>query len=254
MLDQYATIQAGALGSFRDLTRAMVTDGAMQHFLSVVNSSKEEPNENFARELLELFTLGANNGYTEEDIREAARAFTGYTYDFEAQEFGWEGASHDRGQKTILGRRGPFTPIEVVDIAIDDPRHPEFICTKLWAVSLAAPGLRRASWGAWPRLYVDSGTPHRPGAAPDPHQRRVLRGPRRAGHDQAAVRVCRGHAPSLRAGRADDPDLVARLDRMGQLPFYPPNVSGLGIGHGLAVVERAARALRPRPAGVRGHR
>ena len=147
----------GRAGRVPRPARAIVVDGAMQHFLSIVNSSKEEPNENFARELFELFTLGANNGYTEADVRDAARAFTGYTYDFESQEFGWDGTAHDRGRKTVLGRRGPFTPIEIVDAAIDDPRHPEFICTKLWAYHSPRPVSARLL-GDLTGIYRDSDT------------------------------------------------------------------------------------------------
>ena len=228
MLDQYATLQAGALGAFRDLARAIAMDGAMQHFLSIVNSSKEEPNENFARELFELFTLGANNGYTEADVRDAARAFTGYTYDFESQQFGWDGTAHDRGRKTVLGRRGPFTPIEIVDAAIDDPRHPEFICTKLWAYHSPRPVSARLL-DDLTGVYRDSDT------RIAPVLRRILTSDEFYADLDAPDMikppfVFVAGMLRLSGGSADDPGLVARLDRMGQLPFYPPNVSGWGSG------------------------
>ena len=77
MMRQQRTLRRYALGNFRTLARAMVRDGAMQIWLDLAGSSDEAPNENFAREFFELFTLGANNGYTEKDIRESARALTG---------------------------------------------------------------------------------------------------------------------------------------------------------------------------------
>ena len=132
MLKQYWTLRRGALGRFSDLARAITKDRAMQLFLTLANSEKGEPNENFARELLELFTLGVNNGYTERDVREAARALTGFTFDYDTKAFGYDPDRHDDGLKRILGRTGRFTPLDVVDIAIGHKAHPAFICSKLW--------------------------------------------------------------------------------------------------------------------------
>src|SRR3954454_6305781 len=78
MLAQNRVLRSHALGSFRGLLGAVTTDPAMQSFLSLADSDRAHPNENFARELLELFTLGADNGYSERDVREAARSLTGF--------------------------------------------------------------------------------------------------------------------------------------------------------------------------------
>ena len=132
MLAQYWTLRRGALGRFRNLAKAITRDRAMQLWLSLANSEKGAPNENFARELLELFTLGVNNGYTERDVREAARALTGFTFDWETKRFGYDPERHDDGVKRIMGRVGRFRPLDVVDIAVDHRAHAEFLCDKLW--------------------------------------------------------------------------------------------------------------------------
>ena len=146
MLAQYWTLRRGALGKFRNLARAILKDRAMQLFLSLANSEKGSPNENFARELFELFTLGVNNGYTEKDVREAARALTGFTFDYETERFGYDPDSHDGGVKRILGRVGRFTPLDVVDIAVAHRAHAPFLCEKLWGYF--SPARARPSWCA----------------------------------------------------------------------------------------------------------
>ncbi|MDX6542230.1 MAG: hypothetical protein QOI71_3840, partial [Gaiellales bacterium] len=90
MMRQHRTLRRYALGNFRTLSRALVRDGAMQIWLDLAGSTDHAPNENFAREFFELFTLGANNGYTEKDVRESARALTGFTFDYESKRFGFD--------------------------------------------------------------------------------------------------------------------------------------------------------------------
>ena len=132
MMRQQRTLRRYALGNFRTLARAMVRDGAMQIWLDLAGSSDEAPNENFAREFFELFTLGANNGYTEKDIREAARALTGFTFDYDTKRFGFDPKQHDGGTKHILGRRGRFGPLDVVDLALENRHHAPYLCAQLW--------------------------------------------------------------------------------------------------------------------------
>src|ERR687896_2540179 len=98
-----------ALGNFRTFIKAVTRDPAMQLFLSLADSNKWAPNENYARELMELFTLG--KGYTERDIREAARALTGFRARWSDDGFGglyYDRSSHDPGTKKIFGKRGRF--------------------------------------------------------------------------------------------------------------------------------------------------
>src|SRR5205085_3836341 len=105
MLTQYRLLYDHALGSFRTLLQEMSFDPAMLVWLDARESKKGNPNENYARELMELFSLGIGN-YTEKDIREAARAFTGWSP--QGTEVIFTEAQHDDGMKTVLGKSGPF--------------------------------------------------------------------------------------------------------------------------------------------------
>src|SRR3954471_922984 len=109
MLAQNRKLRTHALGTFPALLRAVTTDPAMQAFLSLVDSDKREPNENYARELMELFTLGVTGGYTERDVREAARALTGFKGNYHQGRpltVSYEAERHDDGAKQLLGHRG----------------------------------------------------------------------------------------------------------------------------------------------------
>lgn len=120
-----------ALGNFAALLHAVARDPAMVIYLDSVSNRKGEPNENFAREVMELFTLGEGH-YSEQDIREAARAFTGWSLERRTGEFRFRPRLHDYGEKTVLGHRGDFNGDDVLDILLDQPATAEFITAKLW--------------------------------------------------------------------------------------------------------------------------
>ena len=126
---QNEMLRANAAGNFRDLLVGILTDPAMLVYLDNGENRKDHPNENFGRELLELFTMGVGN-YTERDIREAARAFTGWTND--GVEFRFDADNHDFGEKTFLGRTGPFDGEDIIDIILEAPVTAEFIAGKLY--------------------------------------------------------------------------------------------------------------------------
>ena len=129
MLRQNEMLRANAAESFRDLLVGILTDPAMLVYLDNGENRKGHPNENFGRELLELFTMGVGN-YTEQDIREASRAFTGWTND--VLEFQFDVATHDDGQKTFLGRTGALNGEDIIDIILDTPVTAEYISAKLY--------------------------------------------------------------------------------------------------------------------------
>ena len=129
MLRQNEMLRANAAGSFRDLLVKILTDPAMLVYLDNGENRKGHPNENFGRELLELFTMGVGN-YTEQDIREASRAFTGWTND--VLEFRFDTATHDDGVKTFLGRTGAHNGEDIIDIILDTPVTAEYIGAKLY--------------------------------------------------------------------------------------------------------------------------
>ncbi len=128
---QNETLRAHALGSFRRLALEMSRDTAMIRYLDLNQSKSGKPNENFARELMELFVLGEGN-YTEQDIREAARAFTGYRVSQKTQQFYFSKRNFDSGEKTFFGKSGPFGGDEIVGILLENPQAPRFLARKLW--------------------------------------------------------------------------------------------------------------------------
>jgi len=131
MYTQNATLRANALGNFGTLLHAVARDPAMVIYLDSVQNRKGTPNENFAREVMELFTLGEGH-YMEQDIKEAARAFTGFSIDRESGTYVFRPRLHDDGVKTIFGRTGNFDGNDVIDLLLARPETSEFIVAKLW--------------------------------------------------------------------------------------------------------------------------
>ncbi|MBM2831359.1 MAG: hypothetical protein HW414_411 [Dehalococcoidia bacterium] len=130
MMRQNQLFRQQALGSFPDLLNAISRDPAMLIWLDSQSNQKSAPNENFAREIMELFTMGVGN-YSEQDVRESARAFTGWF--LRRNEFSFEPSQHDNGVKTFLGESGTFSGDDIVDIIIKKPATSDFICRKLFS-------------------------------------------------------------------------------------------------------------------------
>lgn len=126
---QVDTLRHSALGSFRHLLTAIAKDPAMLVFLDATHNVKGAPNENFGREVMELFTMGVGN-YTEDDIREAARAFTGWTNDDLA--FAFDATRHDDGAKRFLGQTGTFDGDDILRIILLQAQTATYIATKLY--------------------------------------------------------------------------------------------------------------------------
>jgi len=131
MYRQNVTLRANALGNFGVLLHSIARDPAMVIYLDSAQNRKGTPNENFAREVMELFTLGEGH-YTERDIKEAARAFTGWSLDRDTGSFVFRRFIHDYGEKTVLGRSGNLDGDDVLDILLARPETAEFITRKLW--------------------------------------------------------------------------------------------------------------------------
>ena len=127
---QLALFRDQALGNWRDLLRGISRDPAMLAYLDNRLNRKGAPNENYARELMELFALGIGN-YTEDDVKDAARAFTGWTTDRDGS-FAINDARHDDGLKTILGRTGYWDGDDVVDLILEQPAAATFLARKLF--------------------------------------------------------------------------------------------------------------------------
>lgn len=153
MLRQFATFDRLGLAAFLELAQAMVRDPALLRWLDNDSNGKDHPNENFAREWFELFTLGEGN-YQEPDVREAAAAFTGYHV--ANGEFVMVGREHDRREKTILGQRGAFTGDDVVRISIAEPCSARFLATK-WLRFFVHPEPEAAWIEELQQCYVQGG-------------------------------------------------------------------------------------------------
>jgi uncharacterized protein (DUF1800 family) len=127
---QHALLRQHALGNFADLFRAMARDVAMLIWLDGNANRKRHPNENFAREVMELFALGVGN-YSESDIKEAARAFTGWHV--RKDEFWFNKLQHDHGVKKFLGKSGNFKGDDILEICLQHKASARFVASKLLA-------------------------------------------------------------------------------------------------------------------------
>lgn len=144
MRQQNELLRQKGLGRFSDLVLEVSRNPAMLRYLDNNRNVKGKPNENYARELMELFTLGVHGGYTEKDVQESARAFTGWTFQSGNQNkpeefdrymnptFVFNKKQFDDGAKTYLGQTGNFTGEDIVRIVTSHPSTPKFIITKLW--------------------------------------------------------------------------------------------------------------------------
>ena len=218
-----------AAGSFATLARGIVRDPAMLKYLNNDRNVRRSPNENLARELMELFTLGEGNGYPEEDIKQAARALTGYGV--EDNEFRFARPAHDPAAKTILGRTGPFDGESLVELLLAQQVCSEFIALKLYrhfvndlpgppsaeakaAVRTLAASLRRHDYQLRPALRELFSSRHF--YAPE-NANAVVKGP----YDLMVSSI-----RSLQLPVRPLSVLLSAGDLMGQSLFQPPTVKG----------------------------
>jgi hypothetical protein len=226
MLDQNNLFRTHALGNFRDLFTAVTTDPAMLVFLDGIYNDKWEPNENYAREMMELFSLGADRGaYSEDDVREMARALGGWTADWTEsaglQNFRFVASRHDAGNKTVFGQTGKWGWEDAVRLCVAHPLHPSFFIAKLWSYFVPTPPAE-ATLASLQGLYVGSGYEIRPVVEAILQHPDFLDGP------ELVTPPVVYNAGLLRAvGRPIDTTAWAWLCAgAGQQLFYPPNVSG----------------------------
>ena len=225
MLNQNQLFRARGLGSFHDLLVDVTKDPAMLLWLNGSDNSKYAPNENYAREMMELFTLGAGRGYGEGDVRQQARALTGFRNDWKRGvgdvNFRFDPKYHDTGVKTIFKRRGAFTWKDSCRLCVTHPDHASFFVRKLWSYFVPAPP-DHATQAALERLYVRGGHEVRPVVAA------ILRHPAlHAGPQMVKSPVLYTAGLLRRIGRGIDTTAWVWLDAMaGQRLFEPPNVAG----------------------------
>lgn len=224
-----------AIGSFADMLYGIVRDPAMIAYLDNNDSRKNRPNENLAREIMELFALGLGN-YTEQDIKEGARALTGYT--FNDDEFVLQDNNHDTGAKTILGRKGNWDGDDFVRIILEQPACAHFIARKVYHYLVAdVPPDERGGDKTMPapqrqaiRQMADALRSGR--YQMRPMLRRLFLSEHfyssRFMNDQvkSPATLVVGAIRSLGAPARDLTILADAMDLMGQNIFYPPSVKG----------------------------
>jgi uncharacterized protein (DUF1800 family) len=240
MLGQNKMMRARALGNFQELLVAVTRDPAMLLWLSGTSNTRHSPNENYAREVMELFTLGAGRGaYSQQDVRAQARALTGFTNDWTDSgpaSFRFDPSLHDFGSKTIFGHRGRFDYIDTCRLCVHHPLHASFAVSKLWGYFVGAPipaGVRRALDGA----YVNSRFEIRPLVEAILRHPLFYQGPRMV---IPPIVYCAGLLRAL--GRTIETDAWAWIgDQAGQRLFQPPNVAGWDYRHWLDTSRWAGR-------------
>lgn len=232
MFLQNGFLRANALGNFKEgLVRGIIRDPAMIAYLNNNQNRPQAPNENLARELMELFTLGEGRGYDEDDIKQGARTLTGYTFDDDA--FAFRTRQHDDGVKQLFGSRGQFTGDDFVDLIFTRPSASEFVLEKLYRFLVndvpdgldGEPGavvgglarlFERKKWEIKPILRTLFLSRH---FYEPVNVRAIIKSP-----IQLIVQAVRSLSPPARKGLLRT--LATAGDLMGQRLFYPPSVKG----------------------------
>ena len=224
---QNRTLRAHATADFKSLVLAVMRDPAMLVYLDNRENVKDHPNENFGRELLELFTMGVGN-YTEQDIREASRAFTGWTND--VLDFRFDAELHDGGPKTFLGREGNLGGEEVLDIILEQPATGEFIAGKVYRY-LVREDLEPALQAELGRGLRESGYELKALLRTILSSRDFYSPPSVATQIKSPVQLVVSTYRKLGVAAAPTvPDMNSLAGRLGQQLLYPPNVAGWAGG------------------------
>jgi uncharacterized protein (DUF1800 family) len=237
MLGQYELMRRHAFGPFRPLLSEISRDPAMMTWLDTTQSTRRQPNENYARELMELFSLGIGHprrpndrNYTEHDIREAARAFTGWRID--AGQAVFRAADHDDSEKVVFGQRGRFRGDDIVRLCLEQESAAYFLCRKLFVFFVSE------TITPTPKLLAPLATEFRRsdynvGALVERMLRSNLFFSRQAyrGRVKSPVEFALGIVRGLEGSGETRPgvstaNLGLALEGLGQKLFYPPSVAG----------------------------
>ncbi|MBK8502280.1 MAG: DUF1800 domain-containing protein [Saprospiraceae bacterium] len=216
-------IRQNALGSFRKLLHGIAKSPAMILFLNNQQNRKERPNENFSRELMELFTMGRGT-YQEQDVREGARAFSGWTTDNQGV-FVFRENLHDFGQKTFLGKSGRFNGEDIIDIILEQEETPYFLASKIYRyfvnevpnkmiIAQIARQIKNANYDLTSVMHFLFTS--------DFFYEKQHRGTRIKSPVELLVQISRLFGIRF----VDDRDLAFLQKALGQLLFDPPNVAG----------------------------
>jgi uncharacterized protein (DUF1800 family) len=255
-------------GKFDALTLAVAKDPAMLRYLDNDENKKDHPNENFARELMELFTMGVHGGYSEKDVQESARAFTGWTFKnnnkdlgaYKNPQFMFIPKNHDTGTKTFLGQTSNFDGAEIVRIVTHHPSSAEFMTAKIWRYFVSE-NLPKSVHDDLIKTWTESKLDVREllrtiftsEAFYAPENRNVL--------IKSPLEYVIGSLRSVNAKLRPEQELslMNMLGAQAQIPFYPPNVKGWDGGldwiadatllnriQFIGVISSGKMAMRPR--------
>jgi uncharacterized protein (DUF1800 family) len=221
---QNETFRRNAAGNWRTLLEEVSRDPAMVRWLDNAQNRRERPNENYARELMELFTLGEGH-YTEKDIQESARAFTGWSLDAVTQSFMFRRFAHDDGDKVFFGKTGNWDGSDIIRIILEQPQAARFIVTKLWRF-FAAPNppedvVKSLAW-----TLTQSNWEFKP-VLREMFQSRAFYGEKIVGTQvKSPTQWLVGACKSLECDLPPARTTTAALRTLGQSLFEPPNVKG----------------------------
>jgi uncharacterized protein (DUF1800 family) len=247
MLRQNELFRARGLGAFDALDLAVAQDPAMMLWLDTAQDVASHPNENFARENMELFTLGYGN-YSEDDVRAAARCYTGWRYSRQTDAFTEVARLHDAGAKTVLGQTGNFDGADVVRILTQSAASHRWVCTRVWcrfAKTISSDPVLIQLMSTYAEQFD-------------------LRALMAATFMSPAFTATKGElvkqpieyvvgALRVLGLRADDQKYLAVLRNLGQVPFDPPNVGGWPFDDGwLTTAASLTRLQFARDVAARG--
>ena len=226
-VQQLNAIRSHALGNFRDLLLAIAKDVSMIRFLNNQQNKKSSPNENFARELMELFSIGRGH-YTEKDIKEAARAFTGWSSNLKG-EYVFRTRQHDYGKKLFMGRSGNFDGADIIDMLLERKETAHFICGKIYRYFVNAKE-DKAIVGQLANQFYNSGYEIAP------LMRTIFESdwfyaPQNMGTKiKSPVELAAGIVRKLKVQFKNERALLFVQRALGQVLFDPPNVAGWAGG------------------------
>jgi uncharacterized protein (DUF1800 family) len=220
---QNKTLRAQCLGNFKTMSRAMINDAALQFWLDGQESTAKSPNENLGRELMELFVLGVDR-YTEDDVKAAARALTGYQVEKSSGVVTFNAKRHDATPITILGTTQPFTGESLSDFLVARQDNATFIAERLWYRFISSTETMPSTFAAKNAFAARDISAAVTAMANDP----AMRDPKNdlvKAPVEWFIAACR--ALELTPSNLKTPgQLFNYLDKLGQVPFTPPNVSG----------------------------
>lgn len=222
MWKQNETWRRNAAANFRGFVKQVSRDPAMLDYLNNQQNHKLKPNENYARELMELFTLGIGN-YTERDIKEGARAFTGWGHD--GEDYIFRRFDHDEGLKSFFGRAGNFDGDDVVDIITNHPACAPYVANRLlnfFVMEEPDPAVCK-SLG---EVLRENAYDLRPVLQTMFSSKLFYSGQVIGGQIKSPVQMVVGTIRLLDVEVPNPMQLVVALEQMGQVPFAPPNVKG----------------------------